>query len=142
MDAEGLGRKLLLTPSGDPRRAPEKQIVGDSQNANPASTFELSQCQHCKGGLPGPRRGFWVPSSSLSPKRPRPFAHYREFLDCGFTKGKGTADVMKRWHFAGGPASHGSSKSHSQDTPNRILKQLKCLGNFPLEKKQYYEQNT
>ena len=28
MDAEGLGRKLLLTPSGDPRRAPEKQTVG------------------------------------------------------------------------------------------------------------------
>ena len=28
MDAEGLGRKLLLTPSGDPRRTPEKQVVG------------------------------------------------------------------------------------------------------------------
>ena len=25
MDAEGLGRKLLLTPSADPRRAPDKQ---------------------------------------------------------------------------------------------------------------------
>ena len=28
MDAEGLGRKLLLTPLGDPHRAPEKQTVG------------------------------------------------------------------------------------------------------------------
>ena len=28
MDVEGLGRKLLLTPSGDLRRAPEKQTVG------------------------------------------------------------------------------------------------------------------
>ena len=28
MDAEGLGRKLLLTPSGDPRRTSEKQTVG------------------------------------------------------------------------------------------------------------------
>ena len=28
MDSEGLGRKLLLTPSGDPSRAPEKQTVG------------------------------------------------------------------------------------------------------------------
>ena len=28
MDAEGLGRKLLLAPSGDRRRAPEKQTVG------------------------------------------------------------------------------------------------------------------
>ena len=33
-----------------------------------ASTFELSQCWRCKGGLPEPRRGFWVTSSSLSPK--------------------------------------------------------------------------
>ena len=28
MDAEGLGRKLLLIPSGDPHRTPEKQTVG------------------------------------------------------------------------------------------------------------------
>ena len=28
MDAKGLGRKLLLTLSGDPRRTPEKQTVG------------------------------------------------------------------------------------------------------------------
>ena len=28
MDAEGLGRKLLLTPSSDPRGTPEKQAVG------------------------------------------------------------------------------------------------------------------
>ena len=28
MDAEGLGRKLLLTTSGYPRRTPEKQTVG------------------------------------------------------------------------------------------------------------------
>ena len=27
MDAEGLGRKLLLTPSHDPHRTPEKQTV-------------------------------------------------------------------------------------------------------------------
>ena len=27
MDAEGLGRKLLLTPSGHPHRTPEKQTV-------------------------------------------------------------------------------------------------------------------
>ena len=71
MDEEGLGRKLLLTPSDDPRRAPENQTagtVGISQHANPASTFELSQCRHCKQGLPGPRRGFRVASGSLSPK--------------------------------------------------------------------------
>ena len=28
MDAEGLGRKLLLNPTGNPRENPEKQTVG------------------------------------------------------------------------------------------------------------------
>ena len=54
MHAEGLGRKLLLTPSGDARKAPEKQTVGTvisiSQNANPASTFKLSEGRHRKDG--------------------------------------------------------------------------------------------
>ena len=40
-----------------------------SQNAHPSSTFvEFSQCQHCQERLPGPRKGFWVISGSLSPK--------------------------------------------------------------------------
>ena len=53
MDAEGLGRKLLLTPPPTPGEPHEKQTVGSiSQNANPASTFELSQCRHCKERLP------------------------------------------------------------------------------------------
>ena len=48
------------TPESEPNRpGPEKQTVSPvtaiSQNANPASTFELSQCRHCKEGLPGPR---------------------------------------------------------------------------------------
>ena len=30
MDAEGLGRKLLLTPSDDPRRTPAKADLGES----------------------------------------------------------------------------------------------------------------
>ena len=54
MDVEGLGRKLLLTPSGDlpqnPWRADGGYCESISQNANPASTFELSQCRHCKAG--------------------------------------------------------------------------------------------
>ena len=62
MDAEGLGRKLLLTPSGDPRGSPEKQTVGTvtafSKNANPASTFELSHCRRCKGGCLGRGEAF------------------------------------------------------------------------------------
>ena len=45
MDAEGLGRKLLLTPSGDPRRAPEKQTVGTVTAAQKMITLQaLSDC--------------------------------------------------------------------------------------------------
>ena len=39
-----------------------------SPNADPASTFQLSQCRHCKERLTRPRKGFWVTSGSLSPK--------------------------------------------------------------------------
>ena len=69
MDAEGLGHKLLLTPTGDPRRDPEKPTVGTVTTSHTAcshhaSTFELAECRHRKEGLPGPRRGFWVPSGT------------------------------------------------------------------------------
>ena len=68
MDAEGLGRKLLLTPSGDPRRTPEEQTVGTvTASQNMLTLQALSSSLHagrrCKGRLPEPRRGFWVPST-------------------------------------------------------------------------------
>ena len=78
MDAEGLGRKLLLTVielltlSGSPRRAPEKETVGTVRASHKMLTLQaLSGSLNvgtAKRGLPGPRRGFWVPSGSLSPK--------------------------------------------------------------------------
>ena len=72
MDAEGLGRKLLLTPSGDPRRTPEKQTVGTVSASHKMLTLQaLSTSLSAgteRGGLPGPRRGFWVPSGSPSPR--------------------------------------------------------------------------
>ena len=40
MDTEGLGRKLLLTPSGDPRRAPEKQTVGTVTTSHKMLTLQ------------------------------------------------------------------------------------------------------
>ena len=86
MDAEGLGRKLLLTRSGDPRRTPEKQTAGTVTASHKILTLQAlssSQCQRCREGVPGPRRGFWVPSSAQAvcpPERPRPFTHYRQKL--------------------------------------------------------------
>ena len=41
MDAEGLGRKLLLTPSGDPRRTPEKQAVGSVTASHKMLTLQV-----------------------------------------------------------------------------------------------------
>ena len=51
-----------------------------SQNAKPASTFELSACRHCKerptglGEAFGPKNGW--PPAVCPPKRPQPFTHY------------------------------------------------------------------
>jgi len=59
-----------------------------------------------------------------------------DYLDItGISKGKGFAGVMKRWGFAGGPASHGS-KSHRRvgsigsgsAYPSRVLKGKKMPG--------------
>ena len=72
MDEEGLGRKLLLTPSGDIRRAPEKQTVGTVTASHkmlslqaPSSSLNASTG---KRGCLGRGEAFWVPSGSLSPK--------------------------------------------------------------------------
>jgi len=54
---------------------------------------------------------------------------------CGISKGKGFQGVVKRWGFAGGPASHGSSKFHRghgsmsgcQD-PGKVWKGKKMAG--------------
>jgi len=62
-----------------------------------------------------------------------PVTHFvvGQFLDVkGLSKGKGTEGVMKRWGFAGGPASHGSSLQHRKPgsiaggntTPGRVWK--------------------
>ena len=46
--------------------------------------------------------------------------------------GKGFAGVMKRWHFKGGPASHGSSLFHrgrgSIGTRDKLFKKVKMAG--------------
>ena len=81
MDAKGLGRKLLLTPSGDPHRTPGKQTVGTvtaSQKMLSLQALSSSQCRHCEERLPGPRKGFLGDlRNSVPPKGPRPFTHYR-----------------------------------------------------------------
>lgn len=55
----------------------------------------------------------------------------------GVTKGKGFAGVMKRYHFAGGYASHGNSLSHrapgsigQRQTPGRVFKGKKMAGHM------------
>ena len=57
----------------------------------------------------------------------------------GISKGKGFAGVMKRWGFAGGPATHGQSDRArapgsigSTTTPGRVLKGKKMAGHLGL----------
>ena len=81
MDAEGLGRKLLLTPSADPRRTPEKQTLGTVTASHKMLTLQaLSSSLNAgtaKGGCVGRGEAFGCPPAVCPPERPRPFAQYR-----------------------------------------------------------------
>jgi len=55
----------------------------------------------------------------------------------GISKGKGFQGVIKRWHFAGGDATHGNSLSHrapgsigQRQTPGRVFKNMKMAGHM------------
>ena len=58
----------------------------------------------------------------------------------GTSKGRGFAGVVKRYHFAGGPKTHGQSDRHrapgsvgSTTTPGRVLKGLRMAGHMGSE---------
>ncbi len=60
----------------------------------------------------------------------------------GTSKGKGFAGVMKRWGFAGSPASHGHEKVHrnagaigNNTKPGRVIKGKKMAGHLGAERK-------
>lgn len=60
-----------------------------------------------------------------------------EYVDViGTSKGKGFQGVMKRYHFSGGPASHGSGfhRTHGstgmRSTPGRVLPGMKMAGHM------------
>ena len=76
-----MGRKLLLTPSGDPRRNPEKQTVGAATASHKMLTLQaLSSSLNtgtAKGSCLGRGEAFGCPPAVCPPKRPRPFAHQR-----------------------------------------------------------------
>ena len=59
----------------------------------------------------------------------------------GVSKGKGFAGVVKRYHFAGGPKTHGQSDRHrapgsigSTTSPGRVLKGLRMAGRMGNER--------
>ena len=73
MDAEGLGRKLLLTPSSEPRRAPERQTVGTVKESHKMLTLQalssfLNARLSQKGAAWAEERPLGAWSGSLSPK--------------------------------------------------------------------------
>ncbi|MBA2666657.1 MAG: 50S ribosomal protein L3 [Trueperaceae bacterium] len=58
----------------------------------------------------------------------------------GTSKGRGTAGVMKRWGFAGMPASHGTKKKHrhpgsigQRKSPGRVYKGKRMAGHYGAE---------
>lgn len=59
----------------------------------------------------------------------------------GITKGRGMTGVIKRWGFAGGPASHGAKKWHrrpgsigQRKTPGRVYKGKRMAGHYGVER--------
>ena len=59
----------------------------------------------------------------------------------GTSKGRGTAGVIKRWGFAGMPASHGTKKKHrhpgsigQRKFPGRVYKGKKMAGHYGAER--------
>lgn len=58
----------------------------------------------------------------------------------GTSKGRGTAGVIKRWGFAGMPASHGTKKKHrhggsigNRKSPGRVYKGKRMAGHYGAE---------
>jgi len=69
------------------------------------------------------------------------FAEGEKIDATGTSKGKGFQGVMKRWNFAGGPASHGSKKWHrrpgsigQRKTPGRVYKGKKMAGHMGMDR--------
>ncbi|KAI8468615.1 MAG: translation protein [Monoraphidium minutum] len=99
-------------------------------------------------GLP-PARTLWecpvTPDALLPPGTSITAAHFvaGQYLDItGTTKGKGFAGVMKRWGFAGQPASHGNTKAHrrpgsigGRTDPGKVWKGKKMAGHMGAESK-------
>lgn len=59
----------------------------------------------------------------------------------GTSKGRGTAGVMKRWNFAGMPATHGTKKKHrhpgsigQRKWPGRVYKGKRMAGHYGAER--------
>lgn len=59
----------------------------------------------------------------------------------GITKGRGHQGVIRRWGFAGGPASHGAKKWHrrpgsigQRKTPGRVYKGKRMSGHYGVER--------
>ena len=81
MDAEGLGRRLLLTPFGDPPKVPEKQTVGTVTASHKMLSLQaLSSSLNAgtaKRGSLDQGKAFGWPPAVCPPKWPRPFARCR-----------------------------------------------------------------
>ena len=85
MDAEGLGRGLLLTPLGTPPKVPKKQTAGTVMASHKMLSLQaLSSSLNAgtaKRGFLGQGKAFGWPPAACPPKRPRPFARCRAIGD-------------------------------------------------------------
>ena len=72
-----MGRELLLTPSGDPCRALQKQTVGTVTASQKTLTLQALLSSLNAGAAKGGCLRLWCPPAVCPPEQPLPFTHHR-----------------------------------------------------------------
>lgn len=135
----------------EPNRNDKNERWGIQIGAGPKRPYKTNKAHryHCaKAGVEPKQKllEFLVHKSLTIPVGTELRANHFEagqYVDVtGTSIGKGTQGVMKRWGFAGGPASHGCSKAHRKGgsigmstKPGRVFKGKKMAGRMGNEKK-------
>ena len=144
MDAEGLGRKLLLTPPDDPRRT-EKQTVGTVTTSRQILTLQALSSPLNAGAAKRGRfsRGkvFESPPAVCPPERPRPFARYRGKNWGNPNGGLANGGLAQKapirpkkalsWEFLLPPRGCEVQRNRSRSAPKRAREALKRLQSGP-----------
>jgi large subunit ribosomal protein L3 len=114
------------------RKHPTKALGGHTHIAN------LAQIPQVLKEFPFPGNEEWSPGKLVTVAL---FKAGEMVKVTGVSKGRGTAGVVKRHHFAGGPKSHGQTDRHrhagsigTTSTPGHVLRGKRMAGHMGMER--------